>query len=117
MNIITIVLITFFTFASSIKILSWQAFIFKTQLDFFKKYGLNRFHMFLVGILELIAALLLTGSLRTEYEILRDLGALAIALTSIGAVFFHLKFDTIKDAIPALVTLTLSLILLGAQNI
>jgi len=117
MNIITIVLITFFTFASSIKLLSWQAFIFKTQLDFFKKYGLNRFHMFLVGILELIAALLLTGSLITEYEILRDLGALAIALTSIGAVFFHLKFDTIKDAIPALVTLTLSLILLGAQNI
>lgn len=117
MNIITIVLITFFTFASSIKLLSWQAFIFKTQLDFFKKYGLNRFHMFLVGVLELIAALLLTGSLITEYEILRDLGALAIALTSIGAVFFHLKFDTIKDAIPALVTLTLSLILLGAQNI
>lgn len=117
MNIITIVLITFFTFASSIKLLSWHAFIFKTQLDFFKKYGLNRFHMFLVGILELIAALLLTGSLITEYEILRDLGALAIALTSIGAVFFHLKFDTIKDAIPALVTLTLSLILLGAQNI
>lgn len=117
MNIITIVLITFFTFASSIKLLSWQAFLFKTQLDFFKKYGLNRFHMFLIGVLELIAALLLTGSLITEYEILRDLGALAIALTSIGAVFFHLKFDTIKDAIPALVTLTLSLILLGAQNI
>ena len=116
MNIIAIVLITFFTFASSIKILTWQAFIFKTQLDFFKKYGLNRFHMFLVGVLELSAALLLTGSLITEYKVLTNLGALAIVLTSMGAVFFHLKFDTIKDAIPAFVTLTLSSILL-AHNI
>lgn len=29
-------------------------------------------------------------------------------LYSMGAIFFHLRFDTLKDAIPAIVTLSLS---------
>ena len=40
--VISGLLTAFFIFASSIKILGWQKMIFETQLEFFKKYGLNR---------------------------------------------------------------------------
>lgn len=112
MIIITVLLALFFTLASSIKITGWQKFIFETQLTFFNKYGLRRVHMFLVGILELSAAILLVASLIFDHKTLNSLGAATIAFTSIGAIFFHLKFDTIKDAMPAIVTLLLSLALL-----
>ena len=116
MIIITVLLALFFTFARSIKITGWQKFIFETQLTFFNKYGLKRVHMFLVGILELSAAILLLASLIFEHKPLNDLGAVTIALTSIGAIFFHLRFDTIKDAVPAIVTLLLSLALIVSNQ-
>ncbi len=116
MIMITVLLALFFTLASSIKITGWQKFIFETQLTFFNKYGLRRVHMFLVGILELSAAILLLGSLIFEHKILNGLGAVTIAFTSIGAIFFHLRFDTIKDAIPAIVTLLLSLTLIVSNQ-
>jgi hypothetical protein len=113
---ITILLTIFFTFASSIKILAWQKYIFETQLSFFKKYGLNRMHMFLIGIIELVAVLTLVSSLIFNYEILNGLGALSLAMTSLGAIYFHLRFDTFKDAIPAIVTLMLSAILIASNQ-
>ena len=113
---ITILLTIFFTFASSIKILAWQKYIFETQLSFFKKYGLNRMHMFLIGIIELVAVITLVSSLILNYEILMGFGALSLAMTSLGAIYFHLKFDTFKDAIPAIVTLLLSTILIVSNQ-
>jgi hypothetical protein len=112
MTVITILLAILFTFASSIKIFGWQKFIFETQLTFFKKYGLNRIHMFLIGFIELISALLLATSIMFSYELLNGAGALGIAFTSVGAIYFHLRFDTFKDAITAIVTLSLSMILI-----
>jgi len=116
MFIIVILLVIFFVFASSIKILSWQKFIFETQLSFFRKYGLNRHHMLLVGLIEFSASLLLIASLFLGLNTLESIGALGIAVTSVGALYFHLRFDTFKDAIPAISTLTLSIILLAANN-
>jgi hypothetical protein len=116
MTIITILLTLFFIFASSIKILGWQKFIFETQLTFFKKYGLNRLHMFFIGLIELSAAISLTSSIIFNFDILNGIGALVIAFTSLGAIYFHLKFDTIKDAIPAIVTLLLSTILIMSNQ-
>lgn len=116
MTIITILLVVLFTFASSIKILGWQKLIFETQLTFFKKYGLNRFHMFLIGVIELSAAVSLASSMLFDHEILNSMGALGIALTSIGAIYFHLRYDTIKDAIAALITLSLSTILISCNQ-
>ncbi len=113
---ITILLTIFFTFASSIKILAWQKYIFETQLSFFKKYGLNRMHMFLIGIIELVAVITLVSSLILNYEILMGFGALSLAMTSLGAIYFHLKFDTFRDAIPAIVTLVLSAILIASNQ-
>lgn len=42
----------------------------------------------------------------------RAIGSVGIFLTSLGAIYFHLIYDTVKAAIPALTTLTLSTILL-----
>jgi len=116
MTILTIFLALFFTFASSIKILGWQKFIFATQLAFFKKYGLNRVQMLLVGVVELIAAILLISSIYISYDILNGVGSVMIAITSIGAIYFHLTYDTIKDTIPALITLTLANVLIFANS-
>lgn len=104
------VLTAFFVFASSIKILGWQKMIFETQLKFFKKYGFNRTIMALVGCVELFGAicLWLPGTMGIA-------GVLALFGTSAGAICCHLYFDTWKDGIPAMVTLTLSAILLYAK--
>ena len=117
MNIITIILAVFFTFASSIKILGWQKFIFETQLGLFKKYGLTRGHMCMIGLVELLASILLIVSLINENLLLNGMGALGIAVTSLGAIFFHFKFDTFKDALPAIVTLILSSVLIVSNHV
>ena len=101
--IISVLLTLFFLFASSIKILGWQKMIFETQLAFFQKYGLNRTIMALTGFVELFGAITLWFS-----GYLGLLGALALFGTSLGAIFFHLRFDTWKDGIPAMITLCIS---------
>lgn len=106
------VLSVFFIFASSIKLLGWQKTIFEIQLAFFHKYGLNRSLMALVGVIELFGAIALW--LPGYFAVL---GALAIFITSLGAICCHLYFDTWKDGIPAMVTLTLSGILINAEYI
>lgn len=108
--IISVLLTSFFVFASSIKILGWQKFIFETQLSFFKKYGLNRTIMALTGFVELFGAIILWFP-----NYLGMAGSLALFGTSAGAIFFHLYFDTWKDAIPAFVTLSLSGVLFYSQ--
>ncbi len=102
-TIITGLLTAFFIFASSIKILGWQKAIFETQLELFIKYGLNRALMGAAGCVELSGAILIWFP-----GYLGLLGVLALFGTSAGAIFFHLRFDTWKEAIPAMVTLTLS---------
>ena len=96
-------LTAFFVFASSIKIIGWQKAIFEIQLAFFKKYGLNRTLMAVVGGIEFFGAVTiwLPG-------ILGLVGAAALFATSAGAIFFHLRFDTWKDGVPAMLTLLLS---------
>ncbi|ACJ30997.1 hypothetical protein swp_4350 [Shewanella piezotolerans WP3] len=112
-EIIIAVLVTFFMFASSIKLLGWQKLIFETQLKFFKKYGLNRQVMFVVGLIELSGAILLSVFLAIATPIWTLwLGAVLIVVTSLGAIFFHLRFDRWQDGIPAMVTLLLSLTVL-----
>jgi hypothetical protein len=101
--VFSFMLTIFFLFASSIKILGWQKKIFNLQLEFFKKYGLNRQIMAAVGFVELFGALVIWLPGLPGIA-----GTLALAATSVGAIFFHIRFDTWKDAVPAMITLTLS---------
>jgi hypothetical protein len=102
--IATGLLSAFFLFASSIKIFGWQDKIFQIQLEMFISYGLNREFMRLVGVVELFGAIAIWFS-NTP---LGPIGALALAGTSVAAICCHLKFDTWKQGIPAMITLTLS---------
>lgn len=112
MWIIQGLLIAFFLFASSIKILGWIKVIYEPQLVFFHRYGLNRAAMIMVGFVEATGALLMLAGLLLEAPLLGSVGAIFITFTSIGAMFFHFRFDTWKDAIPSMITLLLSLALL-----
>ncbi|WP_114766696.1 DoxX family protein [Vibrio rhodolitus] len=102
------VLIVFFLFASSIKVFGWLRVVFDPQLAFFHRYGLNRAAMFAVGIIEASGALAMLVGILLSNSNLSVCGAGLIALTSLGAIYFHLRFDTWKEAIPSLVTLSLS---------
>jgi DoxX-like family len=102
-KVISGLLSAFFIFTSSIKILGWQKMIFEKQLELFIKYGLNRTLMALIGCIELFGAIALW--LPSYFGIC---GALALFCTSAGAIFYHLRFDTWKDGIPAMITLVLS---------
>ena len=104
--VIPALLSAFFLFASSIKIMGWQKTIFETQLRFFEKYGLSRNGMTLVGLVELFGAIALWSP-----GPVGKLGVLALAGTSVGAIYFHLRYDTWKDGVPAMVTLSLSAVL------
>jgi len=94
----------FFIFAGSIKLLGWQKMIIETQMAFMIKYGLNRQILALIGVIELAAAI----AIWSQSTIWGSIGALAIFFTSVGALYFHFRFDTWKDAVPAMITLTLS---------
>lgn len=106
---ISILMVVFFVLASSIKTLGWQKQVFEIQLGFFKSYGLNRMIMFLVGLVELTGAVLLILALSDiSPEQTQLLGGAILGATSIGALYFHLRFDTWKYGIPAIVTLLCS---------
>ncbi|MFV8461805.1 DoxX family protein [Vibrio campbellii] len=109
---ISILMVVFFVSASSIKTLGWQKKVFEIQLGFFKSYGLNRVIMFLVGLVELTgAALLILALCNISPEQTQLMGGVILGATSLGALYFHLRFDTWKDGIPAIVTLLCSSLL------
>ena len=105
-------LIAFFLFASSIKIFGWVKPIFEPQLAFFHRYGLNRAAMFAVGLIEATGAMVMLVGLVMASSLVSAVGAGFITLTSLGAMFFHFRFDTWKDAVPSMITLLLSVLVL-----
>ncbi len=106
-TIIIAPLSAFFLFASSIKIFGWQKTIFEQQLAMFISYGLNRQTMVLVGAIELFGAI----AIWFQNSWVGGFGALALLATSLGAIFFHLRFDTWKQGVPAMITGALSAVL------
>ncbi|MGF1714913.1 DoxX family protein [Photobacterium chitinilyticum] len=104
LTVVIALLSAFFLFASSIKLFGWQKMIFDKQLVFFHSYGLNRQVMVVVGLAELFGGL----AIWFQSSLFGTLGALALLGTSLGAIICHLRFDTWKDGIPAMITLSLS---------
>lgn len=111
-TLLMVLLTTFFLLAGSVKVTGWQKQIFAIQLKFFISYGLNRTIMMLVGFVELFGAIAMWSS----HPLISLAGILSIAGTSIGALFFHFRFDTWTDGVPAMVTLAFSSIII-ANNI
>ncbi|WP_394199833.1 DoxX family protein [Shewanella waksmanii] len=109
--VLQLLLSVFFVVAGSIKVFGWQKFIYQTQLAFFQSYGFNRSMMLTVGIIELAAAI----GLWWPHAMVAQLSALAIAAVSAGAIVCHLRFDSARNAIAAIVTLVLSTTVLSAS--
>ena len=108
-TVVSVLLVVFFVLASSIKTIAWQKKVFEIQLGFFKSYGLNIKIMFLVGLVELTgAALLILALCDISPAQTQLMGGAILGVTSIGALYFHLRFDTWKDGIPAMITLLCS---------
>ncbi|SDK99980.1 DoxX-like family protein [Aliiruegeria lutimaris] len=74
----------------------------------FVKYGLNRQIMALVGVVELFGAV----AIWFQGGLFGSLGAAALLGTSLGAIGCHLIWDTWKDGVPAMITATLSALVL-----
>ncbi len=108
----TVLLIIFFGLVGSIKLFGWHPEMAQNFLGFFESYGLNREMMAVVGAMEFFGALALFLHRR---HWLAAYGALAIVITSMGAIGFHLIFDGISEGIPAIITLILSAFVLS-QN-
>ena len=96
----------FFLFASTVKIFGRPHAMFEYQLEnYFIAYGLNRQIMFLIGLAELIGAVTIWYH-RTHWIGL--VGAAVLVVVTTGAIVFHLRFDTGREAVPAVVMLVLS---------
>ncbi|MDU8928838.1 DoxX family protein [Alisedimentitalea sp. MJ-SS2] len=98
------ILSAFFLFAAFLKITGKPEKVFEIQMEMIESYGVSRGQFRLIGIVEGIGAVLVwfTGS------VLGPIGAGMLSATSLGAIFFHLKFDTWKQGVPAMITFVLS---------
>ncbi|MBY5992227.1 DoxX family protein [Ferrimonas balearica] len=105
---VTALLSLFFALAGSIKLTGWQKTVFAAQLEFFHLYGLNRGLMAVVGAIEVFGALAVWFPDRP----LGVAGIAALLLTSLGALFCHLRFDSWRNGIPAMITAALSALVL-----
>ncbi|MFM2666654.1 DoxX family protein [Vibrio mediterranei] len=70
-------------------------------MAFFHRHGLNRAAMIAVGFVEATGALIMLVGLLVEVPLLGVCRCEFHHFTSIRAMFFHLRFDTWKDAIPS----------------
>lgn len=102
------ILVLFFAFGCCIKLLSVPDKMLKWQMHFFELYGLKRVHMYLVGLVELFGIVAMALGLFAGSLIFVFLGASAIFFSSVGALYFHFRYDEVKYAIPAIVTFTMS---------
>ncbi|MEM7399549.1 MAG: DoxX family protein [Pseudomonadota bacterium] len=109
-TILTVLLSAFFVLTSSIKIFAWNKKVFDMQMAFMRKYGLTRQHFFAIGVIEMVSAI----GLWFQDSWIAPASALALCIVSIGAIVFHLKFDTWTAGIPAFVTACLSGVLFYA---
>ncbi|RMD67176.1 DoxX family protein [Candidatus Pacearchaeota archaeon] len=97
-----------FGFAGSVKLFGEPRNVFRSlDRGFFRRYGLTRTQVRWIGVFELLGVALLALSFFQKFLII--LGALVLLVISLGALGFHLKHDTIREAAPSIVAVVLSL--------
>ena len=105
-------LFVFFALTSTIKMFAWQRKVFETQMEFMRLYGISRRLFFMIGVIEFLGA----ASIWFQQSWVGLTGACLLCGTSLGAISFHLRFDSWKNGIPAAVTASLAGVLI-AQNL
>ena len=102
--IIVGLLSAFFVFSSTIKIFAWQRTVFDAQMEFMRLYGISRQMFFGIGVIELLGASIIWF----QQSLIGLIGICLLGGTSIVAFGFHVRFDSWKNGIPAMVTAGLS---------
>ena len=110
--IIVALLSTFFVFSSTIKMFAWQRTVFDAQMEFMRLYGISRQLFFGIGVIELLGAF----TIWYQQSLIGLIGICLLGGTSIVAFGFHVRFDSWRNGIPAMVTAVLSGVLF-LQNI
>lgn len=95
----------FFLFTGSIKAFGQPSKLFDYQFEtYFKKFGIGRGQVRLIGFAELFGAI----AIWFQQSIVGQVGLATLIIVTLGAIFFHFSYGSVKDAIPAIVMLILS---------
>lgn len=104
-KVLTTVLVFFFFLVGFVKATGLPKKIFEHQREsYFNEYRIGRKGIFFIGLWEMFGAI----SIIFVNHLISLIGAFAIFKVSLGATFYHMKHDTIKDAVPAITMLVLS---------
>ena len=103
----------FFLFVGTVKLTGVPQGMFDNQMSqYFIPFGLNRPIVFLIGLAEVSGAIAIWFH-RSHWIGLA--GAATLVVVTSGALFFHLRFDTFREGVPALVMLLLSAFVLAVS--
>ncbi len=114
MNIVRIILTVLialpFIFFSILKIAGVPKAIFKEQKEqYFDNYGINRNGIRLIGVGEMIGAVLILVGLTAGNLQVGQIGHALLMVITAGAMYFHNRYDSItKDGLPAIIQFALN---------
>ena len=118
MNIIRLILTAIVVFAfvlfGIVKIAGVPEGLYKDAKEgIVDRYGFSRTGMRLIGISELIGALLVLMGVSWNYIQFAQVGNIILMVVTAGAMYFHNKFDSVtKDGLPAIIQFAINTILL-----
>lgn len=118
MNIVRIILTVIVAFAfglfSIVKIAGVPKGLYKDAKEgIVDSYGFSLNGMRLIGLAELIGALLVLAGISWDYIQFAQVGYIILMVVTVGAMYFHNRYDSvIKDGLPAIIQFIFNAVLL-----
>lgn len=118
LNIVRLVLTAIVVFAfvlfGIVKVAGVPAGLYKdAKAGIVDRYGFDRNGMRLIGISELIGALLVLAGVSWNYIQFAQVGNIILMVVTVGAMYFHNKYDSVtKDGLPAIIQFAINATLL-----
>ena len=112
--ILTVVVALAFGFFSIVKIAGVPDSLFKDAKEgIVDRYGFSRNGMRLIGLAELIGALLVLAGISWDFIQFAQVGNIILMIVTAGAMYFHNRYDSVtKDGLPAIIQFMLNSVLL-----
>ena len=118
MNIVRIILTVIVAFAfglfSIVKIAGVPKGLYKDAKEgIVDSYGFSHNGMRLIGLAELIGALLVLAGISWDYIQFAQVGYIILMVVTVGAMYFHNRYDSvIKEGFPAIIQFVINTTLL-----